>query len=469
MTVGTALPEGITTPRALPGSGDTVDVLVLGGGLSGLATAARAASLGLRVLVVEKLDRIGGSAALSAGILWTAPDVETFARIAPDGDPTRGRLLVEGFEPAVAALKDAGVEVSERWHGQMGFGVAYHVEIAELLEHYHRAVVRAGGRVLTSTAADILLRNPTGDVCGAILRGPEGVLRVTAAATVLATGGFQGDPELVQRLIGFDADRMLLRSNPGSVGDGVRLATAAGAGMSHCLGSFYGHLVPDGVAAWSPSGYLPLTQYHSRASIVVNTAGRRFTDETLGDETTNQAALRQPGGRVFLLADARVRREHATGRPYPHGQIVDRFQHAIDAGGRVLVAETWDELLDGVARWGVDRASLAKTVADYAAAATGADVALDAPVTGTPARLDDPPFYAVACRSALTFPFGGVRVDRSGRALDRDGDPIDGLYAVGADAGGLQGPGYVGGLALGVVFGPLLAEHLFSTLPRKVG
>ena len=49
------------------------DVLVAGGGVAGMAAAAHAARQGARVLVVEKSDRLGGSGALSAGILWTAP------------------------------------------------------------------------------------------------------------------------------------------------------------------------------------------------------------------------------------------------------------------------------------------------------------------------------------------------------------------------------------------------------------
>ncbi len=41
--------------------------------------------------------------------------------------------------------------------------------------------------------------------------------------------------------------------------------------------------------------------------------------------------------------------------------------------------------------------------------------------------------------------------------LDRDGAPVPGLFAAGADAGGLQDLRYVGGLALGLVFGPRAA------------
>ena len=113
-----------------------MDLLVVGGGVAGMAAAAHAAARGARVSVVEKTDRVGGSGALSAGIVWTAPDEATFRRVCPDGDPELGRILVEGFDRAVDGARDAGVCVSERWTGQMGFGVAHSVDIRALLEHW---------------------------------------------------------------------------------------------------------------------------------------------------------------------------------------------------------------------------------------------------------------------------------------------------------------------------------------------
>jgi succinate dehydrogenase/fumarate reductase flavoprotein subunit len=46
------------------------DVLIAGSGAGGLATATVAASLGLRVIVIEKADQLGGTTALSGGFLW---------------------------------------------------------------------------------------------------------------------------------------------------------------------------------------------------------------------------------------------------------------------------------------------------------------------------------------------------------------------------------------------------------------
>ena len=438
------------------------DLLVAGGGIAGMAAAARAVELGLEVVVAEKGDEVGGSAALSAGIVWTAPDIETARRVAPEGDPALLGALVEGFDAAVGRLRDAGVAVSERWTGQMGFGVAHHVDVGALFAHWRSALA---GAVLTRTAVRELVVDAEGAVRGAVLTstatgdsvvadgplrahalgGPAGGdVEVAARAILLATGGFQGDPELVGRLIGWGAERMPVRSNPGSVGDGMRLGRAAGAALSRSLSGFYGHLIPDRLDRFDVPDYLPLTQYHSNRSILVNVHGRRFTDESRGDEVSNQRVLREPGGRAVLICDERVRREHAVGPPYPHGQVVDRFAAAAQAGGRLVHAQSIAELVASVSDWDVDGAALAQTLAD-------------------PASLGEPPFHALAVAPCITFPFGGLRVDADGRVLDPDGAWIRNLYAAGADAGGLQGPGYVGGLALGLVFGPRVAEAVHAS------
>src|SRR5690606_627250 len=112
---------------------------------------------------------------------------------------------------------------------------------------------------------------------------------------------------------------------------------------------------------------LPLTQYHSKACVVVNVYGRRFADESRGDEVTNQRLFRQPGSRGVVLCDERVRTEHAIAAPYPHGQVVDRIELAREQGARVATAGTLDELIEEVSGWGVHGERLRRTLADVEA------------------------------------------------------------------------------------------------------
>jgi succinate dehydrogenase/fumarate reductase flavoprotein subunit len=320
----------------------------------------------------------------------------------------------------------------------MGFGSAVRVDIPAVLHAWEERIDRAGGEILREAAALRLVTDAAGRVAGATVAGPLGTRDITAAAVLLATGGFQGDRELLTTFIGGAADSLLVRSNPGSAGDGLRMGRNVGASTSAGMGGFYGHLVPSPLDAFGEDRFLSLTQYYSNHCILVNRLGRRFTDESLGDEVSNQATFRQPGSRAVLLCDERIHLERAATAPYPHGAVVDRLAAAEAVGGRFARAGTRDELVDAVVSWGVARRALNETLDQCAAAARGDVEALEVPRAVPPEPLSTPPLYAIEVQPTITFTFGGLAVDVDGHVLDRDGKPVPGLFAAGADAGGLQ-------------------------------
>src|SRR5260370_35779840 len=175
------------------------DLLVIGGGMAGLAAGAAAAEAGAHVTVVEKSRNPGGSAGMSAGIVWTAPDYETLRRVGPGGDPALGQALIDGFWPAVEWARGSRVPVSERWEGHMGFGYAVRVDIAALLTAWQQTIVSAGGTVMVGSPARRLTADRTGRVSGA---GGEGQGGIHAGAGLPATGGVQGGPELLATVMG---------------------------------------------------------------------------------------------------------------------------------------------------------------------------------------------------------------------------------------------------------------------------
>lgn len=90
-------------------------------------------------------------------------------------------------------------------------------------------------------------------------------IEVKAKHVVVATGGFQGSPDLISRHIGPGTDDIFIRSNKGSVGDGLTITSQIGAATSRGMSTFYGHLLaaPLRREDVDPKDFLPLAQYRT--------------------------------------------------------------------------------------------------------------------------------------------------------------------------------------------------------------
>jgi succinate dehydrogenase/fumarate reductase flavoprotein subunit len=58
----------------------------------------------------------------------------------------------------------------------------------------------------------------------------------------------------------------------------------------------------------------------------------------------------------------------------------------------------------------------------------------------------------------VTTTLGGLAIDEGARVLDEGGEPVEGVFACGADAGGIATGGYASGLAAALVFGRIAAR-----------
>jgi len=381
-------------------------VIVAGAGMGGLVAAARARELGGRVVVLEKGDRPGGSMLLSSGVVWRYGSLEEFRAQCPGGDPALQRQVVGRLDEALFWLEGLGAPVVARETGNP-LTVGWRFEPRGLTE----ALTRAAGEVRLGTP--LLDPGP----------GP------TPAPVVLATGGFQGDPELVGRYVTPEARRLLLRANSWSAGDGLRFGLACGAALTDGMDEFYGRNMPAPPAAVDERGFVELAQLYGRFALVVNERGESFAREpaSWSEIELVQATARQPGARAWYVVDVRALEERVRERTV--GGMVAAAERA---GATVRQAQTLEGLGLG-------------------------------PLPASP-KLRRPPFTAVHVAPGITHTIGGLRIDERARVLRADGSPVPGLYACGVDAGGFSTGGYASGLAAALVFGLIAAESAVAEL-----
>jgi succinate dehydrogenase/fumarate reductase flavoprotein subunit len=449
---------------------DSFDLLVLGGGMAGLTAAARAAQAGATVAVVEKGPSTGGSA-ISAEFLWSAPSLESIREAVPDGDPKLAARLVERRPEALGWIEELGIPTGPEVE-LLGFGVGNRIDMAALLRALEREVRDAPGCEVLLSSEPVQLLLASDRVVGAEIRLPGGeISELRARSTLLAMGGFAGSDELRRRHLHPNAAAIPLRANPRSDGRALALGRQAGGAFGAPDAGFYGHLMPAGITVADPARFATMTFFHSEHGVLINRSGQRFVDETEGDHLSTLATLEQPGGMALLICDERVHREWML-RPYVEGlEAPDKFDLAYRAGARCATAADLDEFADLPDEWGYPGPAVRDTLIEFNASCAAAG-APSPPRRRDPHGLTDPPYYVLEVTPAITFTFGGLLIDPEARVLREDGDPIRGLLAAGADAGGLYVRAYAGGIAAAMVFGMCATETALAEMsagpPRQV-
>ena len=436
------------------------DLLVLGGGMAGLSAAAWSVRQGRSVVLVET-GALGGTA-IHAGFIWTAPSFEALREAVPEGDPALARQLIDGFDPAIEWVRSLGVECLPAVP-VLRFGRGHQTDMTNYLRLCEQIVREDQRSTILAPASPESLLVEDGVVVGAVVRDAEGVgHEIRAGATLLATGGFQADPELRASEIHPNARNLPLRSNHYSKGDGLRLATSIGARFVNDDAGFYGHLFPAGVEVGENDDYVGITLYYSEHAVLLNLAGERFVDESVGDHLTTLALLQQPEARGLMISDARVREDWIL-RPYVEGvHPRDTFDVAFQRGARCAVADSIDELAYIPPEWGYDGESVRQAMLDFNRQCE--EGGHEPPRQFDTDPIDRAPFYVIETVPAISFTFGGLAIDNRARVLDEAGTPIPGLLAAGADAGGVFTKAYAGGLAAALVFA-LRAAQTAAELP----
>lgn len=446
---------------------ETWDLLVVGGGGSGLSAAVEAAKLGSSVLLVDKLANIGGATGISVGTISAAgtalqaaagidDDTDThlkdYLKLIPSGktsadyDLELTRLLIESAPGVLDHMTGLGLQYTgphpepphsvPRMHSLVPGSSAY-------ISTLRAEAEGAGVSIRTRVRMVELTKEGPDEVSGAILVDLASGKRIHVRARkgiVLAAGYFSAN-QILARRYGRPQELDSVDSlPPHATGDGIVAATAIGAEVAGM----------DGGSSLSfrtpyPPYVRPEPSLFNAGAILVNSEGQRFSNELSSPEAE---AAQQPAGASFIIFDTALAEQIASpnedswpGRDGWH-QHQKLFLSTFPGIAYAYIEDYRDKTsyfyesgtAQGLARLiSIPHNALIKTLDAYNDFVRNN---LSDPF-GRPrprAGLSKPPFYAIGPLRTSVSSGGGLKVDTRMRVLDKSGTPISRLFAAGINA-----------------------------------
>jgi hypothetical protein len=348
------------------------------------------------------------------------------------------------------------------------------ISVLRWFEKYHvKKTIDQGVDWYYGTSAVVLTQEASGGVTGAIAQDAAGkyIKFKARKGVILATGGFQGNPDMCWALLNEDQE-WAERSGMTKGKSGADSLS----GQGHKMGCWAGGMIepsPRGSMGFGggtngPWGRGPMLQLNANA--------RRFCNEAavplIGD-----AVKRQPKGIMCLVTDRKFMRsvevaglEHGGpnyGRPVYYEDTEADMKKVLGTGAKgfavtgctvaerstvtVYGANTLEELAGYLGYTGdLVQAFVAsiKRYNEFCHAGVDSDFGKDAKAM---ISVDEAPFYGCKGQNGggmMMMGLGGLATmsglmcDDKLRVLNKDGKPINGLFAAGNTLGGRYGLGY---------------------------
>jgi succinate dehydrogenase/fumarate reductase flavoprotein subunit len=475
----------------ISGRESTHDVVVIGGGGSGLAAAIEAATLGRSVVLLEKASQLGGSTGRSIGSISASAtphqirkgikdspqhhfeDLGLFnARVGIEDNVVLRRILTDNVNETLRWLMSMGVTFfgpmpepphrKPRMHNVLPNSRAY-------IYHLSRRARKLGVDIRTGRRATRFLRDGDrviGVECATEVGGVERY--ITRGGVVLASGDYSASPEF-KELFGDRRAAQIIPTNPYNTGDGHRMVLDIGGKvingeMLYVVIRFVAprttwvHALPpwryftkcmqlglDHLPAWLLRPFIVsfLTtvlnvqkELFESGGILINKRGERFAEER---RKSVYDLAEQPDQTGFIILDKRLM-EKFSGWPnfvstfpgFAYAYIPDYRRSRKD------IFHEADTLATLAGKIGVDPAVLEETVRRRNAE-LDAETARGGHNEQVPAKLESGPYCAMGpVRSYVNLTDGGLAINERFQVLDADKQPIPGLFAAGsAGQGGL--------------------------------
>mgnify|MGYP001170814045 FL=1 len=446
---------------------NTADIVVIGGGPAGMATALEASKNGASVLLLEADTLLGGNAARSTGYLafqgfemqhreGLDDNAEIFFKDMVNEIKRQEETYGIEFDAELAKVFAKESASTYDWLVELGF--EFNRFLPRPLQHsVNRMVDVTDTSMFTKVFSDVLEKNNvdvrTSTRARRLLLEESCIVGVQTdkesfranMGVVLAAGGYQANSSIRKK---YQPEHMATTPYLGThhdVGDGHIMGQEVGGELINMT------MIP------------PLIMVGSALvedSIAVNTLGRRFHDEAGPYDYRVQELNKQPNKTAYYIYDNQTYLKKR--------QLINEMpQTPSSANSLMELAQTIGSdhkaLEEAVTRWNDFLTSSEKKDPDFGRVILPAERR----------AILEPPYFASKMITGINFPAGGFRVNADLQVLNVYGEPIPKLFAVGDCSGGLGPVIGMGGmritpaLTLGRVVGRKIATQKFECIPNS--
>lgn len=475
--------EESVTPKQVE---ETVDLVIMGAGTSGLIAANRALEKGLNVLVFEKMDIPGGAMAMTySGLMAAGSDMQ----IAWDGENaatpeqyiefSKARInpenAVRGDDlPYWTEIYNASGDVIN-WLQSIGVGFAtmgirhgstpflapgpYQGGCGYAMEYMAERIAKLGGRIVYATPVTELIQAEDGTVTGVIAEGEDGTTwTVNAKVTMLASGGFGNNKEMMDEYYPQYKDEVL-NCPKGSTGDGILLGMEAGAGIE-CMGRTLGSFL----SAYQ-SRYELAFMHYTTPGLIVNVNGDSIGNITKNNHPMLAAALADPVNEktFYYVIDEAARQRSKKCIVVGNGLTYGVSYEAVFETGEAVHYDSLEAAAEAL-----NLPNLVQTI-ETNNEHSRKNEADEWGRENLPLIDDRDGIWMLRVLPTCYLTTGGLAADPEGRILREDGSAIPGLYGAGDVLGSLEekdgctyGMGFDSALMFGYIVGDSIARNEFG-------
>lgn len=429
------------------------DVLIVGGGISGLTAALTAADQGVEVILIEKLGFLGGSASLSSGGFFTVNSEKADDTIDdsletgmnywhsvceqkdnspnyPDYELVENILSKTG--ETVDYFIDLGIDASFNfWAGKMS---AKFESGAALTNELGEKAKEKGVEILLNCPGNELIVDD-GVVTGVRATLDGELVDIKADKVILATGGFANSAEMIQKYVP-EAINVISTGSVGNTGDGMKMAEAVDAKLfdDYWLTNSYVILNPEYTRTVEEA-----KNFVAANQLGINAHGERITNEALAVNWYEQYSsmsndlIEYSDGAFYMIFDS------------SNPDFIDALEKGIELK-EVVKGDTVEELASLL---GMDEVVVSTTLNHYNDLCLAKeDSDFNKPAENLIA-LNSAPYYAVKYYPSALGSMGGVVTDINCHVINNNDEIVENLFAVGEMSNrAFYDSHYVGGASL---------------------